>query len=48
MRAPVERQLDDGSLVAKSNGMLKGRGIRALWETSRRESAGSEKISFKK
>ena len=38
----LERRLGVGVLVAGSNGTLKGRAVKALWEISRRESAGSE------
>jgi len=38
----LERRLGAGILVAGSNGMLKGRAVKALWEISRRERTGSE------
>jgi len=44
----VEHQIGDGTLIVKSNGILRRRAIRALWEILRRESVGSEKISFRK
>ena len=40
----LERRLGAGGLVTGSNGRLKGRAVRALWEISRTESAGSEKM----
>jgi hypothetical protein len=40
----LERRLGTAGLVAESNGILKGRAVRALWEISRRERAGSEKM----
>jgi hypothetical protein len=38
----LERRLGAGVLIAGSNGMLKGRAVKALWEISRRESTESE------
>jgi hypothetical protein len=40
---PLERRLDDGTVVAGSNDILKGRAVRELCEMSRTEREGSEK-----
>jgi hypothetical protein len=40
---PLERRLGAGTVVAGSNGMLKGRAVRVLCERSREEREGSEK-----
>ena len=42
-RNPPERRLGVGTVVAGSNGMLKGRAVRELCERSRTEREGSEK-----
>ena len=42
---PLERRLGAGTVVAGSNGMLKGSAVRELCERSRREREGSEKNS---
>lgn len=42
-RNPLERWLDNGAIVAGSNGILKGREVKELCEMSRTEREGSEK-----